>query len=239
MLSELRVGPPDAAGSRAIEQYVLDTKLLKADDLSQAMFEQSLAALRGWWFKYTISKGGEIVAWKGGPPDGRRAARIEPPGGVGFLMTSVMDEDGWKEMAKLSFQAPDDATSGNQPWVRQMSHDFGALGSWYGETRFQRQGSADGLLRVDYTHDMLYTPPAKGKAVGELPFTITAADFTAEVAGGSFYFDLQAKRVERVQERFLMKGQIETEVLGQAVAVEVEEDQLITLRILGENPWKE
>jgi len=239
MLSELKASLPDESGSRTVEQYVLETKLLKADDLSQAMFEQSLKALRGWWFKYKLNRGGEIVEWKAGPPDGRRAARVEPPGGTGFLMTSVMDEDGWKEMAKLSFLVPDDATSGNQPWVRQMSHDFGPLGSWYGETSFQRQGTADGLLRVNYQHNMTYKPPAKDQPAGDLPFTITAAEFRPEVAGGSFYFDAQAGRVQRVQERFLVKGAIRTELLGQALTVEVEEDQTIAVRILDENPWQE
>jgi hypothetical protein len=237
MLSELKATPPDAAGSRTVEQYVLETKLLKADELSRPMFAQSLAALRGWHFTYKLIKGGEIAEWKSTPPDGRRTVKVEPPGGAGFLMTSVMDEDGWKEMAKLSFQMPD-TTSGSEPWVRQMSHDFGALGSWYGETRFVRKGTSEGLLQVDYTHDMKYTPPEKGKAVADSPLVITAADFKAEVAGGSYFYNAQANRVERLQERFLVRGAIQTELLGQTVEVEVEEDQMITVRIADTNPWK-
>lgn len=237
LLSELKATPPDADGSRSVEQYVVETKLLKADELSRPMFEQSLAALRGWHFTYKLIKGGEIAAWKSTPPDGRRTVRVEPPGGAGFLMTSVMDEDGWKEMAKLSFQMPD-TTSDGKPWVRQMSHDFGALGNWYGETRFVPKGMSEGLVQIDYTHEMTYAPPDKDKAVGGLPFVIRAAEFKPEVAGGSYFFNAQANRVERLQERFLVRGAIQTEVLGQGVTVEVEEDQMITVRIMDQNPWE-
>jgi hypothetical protein len=237
MLSELRVGVADDKGLRKIEQYVRDTKLLKADELSQGMFEGSLRDLIGWQFTFQVNRRGDIIEWKGGPPAGRKAARVERGAELGFMVTSVMDEDGWKEMAQLSFFVPEEQTAGSQTWVRKMTHDFGPLGSWVGETHYTpKEGQGSAPLQIDYIHKMAYKPPAKG--IGGLPFTVADATFKPEIAAGTFHYDKQAGRVMQVQERFLVKGSLATELLGQAAAVEMEEDQLITVRMLERNPWE-
>ena len=236
MLSELRVGAADDKGLRKIEQYVRDTKLLKVDDLSRGMFEQSLKDLSGWQFTFQVNRRGDILEWKGGPPAGRKAAQVARGVELGFMVTSVMDEDGWKEMAQLSFFVPEEQTAGSQTWVRKMTHDFGPLGSWEGETHYTPK-EASNPLQIDYVHRMTYKPPAKG--VGGLPFTITNATFKPEIAAGAFHYDKQAGRVIQVQERFLVKGALSTELLGTAAEVEMEEDQLITVRMLENNPWEQ
>jgi hypothetical protein len=236
MLSEIRVQPADDKGLRRIEQYVRDTKLLKADELSRGMFEQSLKDLIGWQFTFQVNRRGDILEWKGGPPAGRKTAKVERGGELGFMVTSVMDEDGWKEMAQLSFFVPEEQTAGSQTWVRKMTHDFGALGSWEGETHYTPQEGTN-PLQIDYAHRMTYKPPAKG--IGGLPFTITEANFKPEIAAGAFHYDKQAGRVIQVQERFLVKGAISTELLGQVAEIEMEEDQLITVRMLEKNPWEQ
>lgn len=238
MLSELRVGVADDKGLRKIEQYVRDTKLLKADELSQGMFEGSLRDLIGWQFTFQVNRRGDITLWKGGPPAGRKAAKVERGAELGFMVTSVMDEDGWKEMAQLSFFVPEEQTAGSQTWVRKMTHDFGPLGSWAGETHYTpKEGPGSAPLQIDYVHKMAYKPPARG--IGGLPFAVTDAKFTPEIAEGKFHYDKQAGRVIQVQERFLVKGALATELLGQAAAVEMQEDQLITVRMLERNPWEQ
>jgi hypothetical protein len=201
------------------------------------MFEQSLRDLIGWQFTFQVNRRGDITEWKGGPPAGRRAAKVERGAEAGFMVTSVMDEDGWKEMAQLSFFVPEEQTAGSQTWVRKMTHDFGPLGSWEGETHYTPKEGAANPLQIDYVHRMTYKPPAKG--IGGLPFTITEATFKPEIAAGMFQYDKQAGRVLQVQERFLVKGALSTELLGQAAAVEMEEDQLITVRMLEKNPWEQ
>jgi hypothetical protein len=238
MLSELRVGVPDDKGLRKIEQYVRDTKLLKADELSQGMFEGSLRDLVGWQFTFQVNRRGDIMEWKGGPPAGRKAAKVERGAELGFMVTSVMDEDGWKEMAQLSFFVPEEQTAGSQTWVRKMTHDFGPLGSWAGETHYTpKEGQGSAPLQIDYVHKMAYKPPDKG--IGGLPFTVSEANFKPEIAAGTFHYDKQAGRVIQVQERFLVKGNLAIDLVGQAAAVEMEEDQLITVRMLERNPWEQ
>lgn len=236
MLSELDVSAADDQGVRKITQYVRDTKLLKADDLSRGMFEHSLRDLKDWKFTYQVNRRGDILQWKGGPPAGRKAARVERGAELGFMVTSVMDEDGWKEMAQLSFFVPEEQTAGSQTWVRKMTHDFGALGNWAGETHYTPKEGSD-PLQIDYVHKMTYAPPARG--IGGLPFAVGDAKFTPEIAGGTFHYDKQAGRVIQVQERFLVKGALTADLLGQAAAVEMEEDQLITVRLLEQNPWEQ
>ncbi|MEX2175553.1 MAG: hypothetical protein WD872_14415 [Pirellulaceae bacterium] len=237
LLSELTIGAADEAGSFAVDQVVRQTQLLKADELSRSMFEQSLAELKGWQFHYKLNARREIALWKSSPPTGKRAAPVKPLGAEGFLVTSVMDEDGWKELAQLSFIVPD-LQSRNASWSRSLSHDFEPLGSWYGETRFTPQGVEHGVLRIDFVHEMVYTPPAKGKDKGALPFTIKEAKFRPEAAGGTIDYDTRAKRVQRAQEHFHVKGVLTAEVLGQEAGIEVEELQTIGVRLTEQNPWK-
>jgi hypothetical protein len=235
ILSEIKPAPPDDEGSIAVSQVVLDTKLLKSDDLSRAMFQESLAALKGWQFTYKLNSRRMITEWKAAPPDGRKALGLDLKGAKGFLVTSVMDDDGWKELAQLSFFVPP-TENDSKSWRRSMQHNFGPLGSWYGETTFAPQAKRDGLEQIGFAHKMEYRPPEKD--LGELPFKIEKAMLKPESAGGTLQFDTKAQRVVAAQEAFVVRGGMAVTVLGQGMEVEVEEQQLTTLRLLEQNPWK-
>lgn len=237
ILSELTVGQPDEKGFREVQQVVKDTQLVKADALSQAMFAGSLKRLIGWQFSYTLNFRNEVVEIRG-PDDGKKIAPVKPPGAQGFLVTSVMDEDGWKELAELSFFTPDPKGMQNQSWTRQMTHNFEPLGSWFGETTFVPRGQERGVMRIDYAHKLTYKPPAKGATgAGGLPFKINNADLKAGTAGGIIYFDTGQKRVQSAQEQFHVRGSITADALGQALTIPIEEKQAITVRIVDQYPW--
>jgi len=235
LLSELRLGPPDERGIRKVDQIVKNARLISADDLSRGYYEESLRKIVGWQFSYRLNAGGEVLELTSSPADGRRAVRVEPKGLEGFLLTSVMDEAGWKELAQLSFFVPNQQARSNQPMVRQMTHDFGSLGSWSGTTSFRPQGTQKGIQRFDYVHDMTYKPPEKG--AGDLPFAVADAKFVPDVAGGSIYFDAKKGRVQAAQERFQVRGEISADVLGQAAAIQVQEQQAISVRLFDQDPW--
>jgi hypothetical protein len=233
MLSELKVGDPDPEGVRTVGQSVLDTRLLKADALSQANYDASLKKLKGWQFSYMLSKDGEVLKMIAGPADAPMAAKIEPMGGKGFLVTSVMDEAGWKELAQMSFYVPDEQASGNKRQLRQMTHDLGPLGSFVGETSFLPKGKQQGLLRIDYAHKLAYRGPAKDAPAGDLPFAIKGADLRPEIAGGSIWYDQKAKRVRQAEDHFRVKGEIATDLAG----IQIEEEQAMTVKLTDVNPW--
>lgn len=237
LLSELRVGEPDAEGIRTVAQSILDTRLVAADAISQPMFEASLKKLKGWQFSYTLGKDGEVLKMMAGPADAPKAAKVEPMGGMGFLVSSVMDEAGWKELAQLSFYVPDEQASGNKRQLRQMTHDFGPLGSFTGETSFVRKGTQQGLLRIDYAHKLTYRGPGKDVPGGDLPFAVKGADLRPDIAGGSIWFDVKAKRVRQAEDHFRLKGEIAIEIAGMPVGMQVEEEQAMTVRLTDKNPW--
>lgn len=236
ILSQLRSVGPDAEGQLAVDQVVLETRLVKSDELSGAMFEASLAELRGWQFSYKLSSRREVTDWKASPPDGRKVAAVTPKGGTGFLVTSVMDEDGWRELAQLSFFQPQPTSGGGKSWRRPMQHNFGPLGHWYGETQFTPQAKRSGTQQIAFVHKLEYRPPEKD--LGELPFTIEKATLRPETAGGTIHYDHQVDRVQSAQETFLVRGSLDVSLLGQSATVEVEEQQLTTLRLHEQNPWE-
>jgi hypothetical protein len=236
ILSELYVEAPDGQGVRVVQQAVLDTRLIRADQLSQATFAGSLRELKGSRFRFKVNARGDVSELAANPKGGRQAVAVEQQGNKGFLMTSVMDPDGWKEVAEWTFFAPPAQNNGSLPWSRRITHDYGPLGSWYGETQFRRSASQNGLLRIDFAHQLAYQPPAKD--TGSLPFAIKSASLRPEVAGGVIDFDSRVGRIAAVQERFVLKGTINTELVGQEAAIELAETQNIVVRLFESHPWK-
>ena len=232
-LSQLDVGAPDAEGIRTVGQSVMDTKLIKADQLSQAQLEESLKKLKGWQFSYTLSKDGEVLKMMAGPADAPVAGKVAPKGAEGFIVTSVMDEAGWKELAQISFYVPDEQASGNKRQLRQMTHDFGPLGSFSGETSFVRKGMQQGLLQIDYAHKLNYRGPGKGAAFAGSPLTVSGADLRPDIAGGSIWYDQKAKRVRQAVDHFHVKGEIATNI----AALPIEEQQMMVVKLTEVNPW--
>jgi len=236
ILSELKVGEPNQEGLREVSQQVKNTRLVTADATSRGTFEKSLRDLIGWQFSYTLDSHGEVVAIRS-PRTGAQIAAVNPAGGQGFLVSSVMDEDGWKELAGLSFFNPSDQDMKKQTWMRQMTHNFEPLGSWQGETTYNVARQQQDVLQINYKHNLTYKPPAAGGGVGGLPFKIANANFKAEFAGGAIYFNRASRRVQSVEERFHVRGAIGANMLGQNISVPIEEKQTIKIGISTTNPW--
>lgn len=235
ILSELYVDEPDAQGVQMVEQAVIDTRLLRADELSQATFTNSLRELKGWRCRYKVHRQGEVTDLTVTKKGGRETVAVAPMGAQGFLLTSVLDADGWREIAELTFFVPQSQETDSAPWTRRATHDFGPLGSWYGMTRYEPRAVKDGLRQIDFTHQLAYQPPAKD--VGGLPFTIVSATLKPDVAGGSIQLDEQKRRVVSAQEKFQVRGIINAELAGQSVPIELQESQSIQVRVFDRKPW--
>ncbi|MCH7725833.1 MAG: DUF4339 domain-containing protein [Planctomycetes bacterium] len=236
MLSQLQVSEPDADGIRRVAQVVLDTKLDKADELSRAIFQESLLALRGHQFSFKLNRLHEVFDFRG-HKDNKKAKKVDVLGGQGFLVSSVMDKDGWTELAQLSFFLPRPQARIGETWRGQMAHDWGPLGSWSGSTTYKLKSRQDDIIQVDYAYEMVYSPPAKGRR--DLPFQINSARFTPVAAGGAIQYSDRQKRVTVAVERFHVQGVLETVVLGQVARIQIEEKQAIQVRLFDQNPWKQ
>jgi hypothetical protein len=162
-------------------------------------------------------------------------------GQQGMFVSSAIDDDGWKEIAALSFFQPDKPPKYLGQWERPMKHDWGGLGSWAGKTAYKYQGQADrgmneDVHRIEYRHAMKYAPP--GKDAPALPFAVTDARFQPKEAAGEILFDARAGRVTSATEIFHVQGQLTVTLLGQGTTMGLEERQAFKVRIHVQNPWE-
>ena len=234
ILSKLELRPRAADGSREVSQVIEQTRLEMAGDTSRELYESALRNLIGQQYTFTLNSRDEVVKFTGFGGT-TTSAPVERSGAGGFMVVTVIDQDGWKEIAQLSFLQPDRSIAAGQPWTRPMSHDFNELGSWQGTTTFTLQGPEGAGTRYNYVHDMTYTPPKGGP--GLLPFDISDADFKATKAEGSFVFDPTHGHVTDVRETFEMEGSLGASMLAGAAAVKLREHQELTIQLSRQNPW--
>jgi hypothetical protein len=218
-----------ADGSRKVLHYIQDTQLIAADELSRETFAKSLERLKSQQLAYTVNSLGEVIEFTG-HKNNLKAIAVDAPALQGFAVTSVIDQDGWKELAALTFLIPDPKLKTSaKTWHRPMNHDWGPLGSWSGSTTLKRRGTVKGIQEIEYSHYMHYTKP--GAAGEALPFKITDARFEPQKAGGRLEFDTQKQQVRLVQEAFEVRGVVTAVVLGQSLEIQLSEQQLIEIRI--------
>ena len=236
ILSEIQVSRPDDRGHRTVDQVIVATHLVNADPMSKDSLAKSLKDLEGWQFSAKLNSHGGVIEWNSGPKPGRSVLEVKPKDLTGFLMTHVMDEDGWKELTQLSFFRPDPAAAQDGTWEHQMTHDFGSLGHWSGMTRYQRGDQKEKLTLFNYTHDLEYFPPTE--EASDLPFDLVDVKFRSETAEGRIYYDEASDRVAGVEETFVLRGTLAIELLGQLANVETSEQQALVIMLTPDNPWR-
>ena len=233
VLSSLSVDRRSPDGSLSVTQQVERAELTRGDALTQAIIGELLGKLVGSTFRIEFDAEGRVVAMEGAKGRIRAAAASDPLGGQSLLMASIIDPDGWKEIAELTFFRPQ-ARSAGEKWDRPVTHSWGPLGIWSGRAAYANQGREGTLDRFDYSLKLGYQPPKGG--AGGLPFQIVRSDFRHQEAGGNIEFDAAKGRVVRAQERFPVKGNLTIGLLGQETPVELDESQDFLVRILDEKP---
>ncbi|MDA1018014.1 MAG: hypothetical protein O3A00_26595 [Planctomycetota bacterium] len=222
-----------ADGTRTLKQTILDARLDQADPLARATIGSAANAMKGRVFEITLAANMDVTSFKGQNVQ----AQVAPVAGLGaqaFMMSSLIDTDGWKELAQITFFQPTVDVTKQPTWQRDMRHDWGPLGSWIGKTNFQFKGEANGVATFDYAHDMRYTAPTGN--VGNLPFKISQAQFQPQQAAGSITFDKQTGRVTRAAERFHVRGTLGTALLGQDVRINLDDKQSFDIQVSDVNP---
>jgi hypothetical protein len=219
-------------GGLDVEQKIEAAKLLQSNGATQALFSDLLRKLTGTTFTMGFDPGRELVRFE--QAKDRPQAAGGPAVGQALVLASLIDQDGWKELAQYSFFQPYKPLRPGIRWERSMLHSWGFLGSWTGHVSFKYAGQQGELQRFPYTFKLTYVPPkAEAHAV---PFSISRASFKHGEAGGTIYFDPGKGRVSHVEERFPVKGQMSIEVLGQSLPVELAEEQSFQVRLLDSDP---
>ncbi len=233
LVSRFTVTKKEADGSLRIEQKVEGVRLDNADPGLREQLNDLLKKTRGATFEMTLNPRREVVAFKGGQEALKVFTGANPLGGTSFLLWSFLDQDGWKELAEVSFFRPREPVRKGDRWARPMTHSWGPLGSWTGQVGYVHLGRQGPVERYDYGLDLGYKPPA---GAGGLPFAVGKADFRLLTARGAIGFDPERGRVILAEERFHVRGVLAVTALGVETAVEMDEAQLFQLRLHDRNP---
>lgn len=231
--SSFEVHPADERGNRKVVQTITDAVLIAADPMSKAVFAQSLAAMPGRSYTYKLSRYAEVVSMEG-HRDNLKAVEVEKkPESAGMLMTNVIDEDGWKELAQWTLFQPLNTGRTRRTFSRRTTHDWGSLGSWYGKTNFTAGRAAGDRRLYRFEHQLQYTPP-EGPATqvtAGIPLEIQGAKFRLYDARGEIDYDRKRERVRTVREIFHAGGTVSTTMLGIQSAVDIDETQSFTITV--------
>ncbi len=212
-----------------VVQRVEGSRLIQADATTQGLVLPALAKMPGTTFRMQFGPNMEMVRFVGQGPallvGGGAFA-----GGFGLQTASLLDLDGWREMAQATFFQPAPGLTPRTSWARPMVHNWGPLGGWVGQTLFVYSGRQGNLHQFSYGHRMNYVAPRGGGA--GLPFQVAGAAFQPQVADGTIVFDAERGRVQSGQERFRVVGRINIVILGQPAPVDIEEEQMFQFRLV-------
>src|SRR5262249_3759427 len=124
-----------------------------------------------------------------------------------------------------------------EKWARKLTHSWGPLGSWSGQTVYAAAGKQLGMERINYVNDITYQAP-RG-AGRDLPFAVKKADFRPLAAAGAILFDAGRRRVANAEETSRVRGSVVVAAGDIEAAVEMDETQVFRVRITEATPGKE
>jgi hypothetical protein len=227
IVSRFTVKKRNDDGSLIVEQKIESAKLLLADELTKSAVAGAVAQLPGATFTLQLSPKMDVTKFAGGV-GGPKVGALQLGGGMGMQMTSLLDRDGWKELAQATFFQMDQPLAANARWLKPMTHNWGSLGYWSGQIHYHYKGKQENLHRVAYGLQLAYKAPGPG-AVGMMK--VNGANFQIQQAEGMLLFDSARGKVVAAEERFRVRGFINANLLGQNTQVEIEEDQHFAIRI--------
>lgn len=233
VVSQLMLERSGVPPTTKITQIIEDTRLVAADDSSRESFGKALEGLKRQQYTYRLNHRGEVIEFTG-HKETREAIPLDLASATGFQLTSVIDEDGWKELAELTFVAPPEGQQAGETWKRQMTHDWGALGRWSGVTTFAVQPPRENISQIMFNREMKYT--AAGPGSSGLPFQIREANFELQRASGAIEFDVMARRVQRATEYFDVRGTLTAELAGVGIPIKLTEQQQIEIKLSEQRP---
>jgi hypothetical protein len=227
-VSRFTIDKVEHDGGLVVRQKVQEARFSDGDPAMQALLNDALKKTQDATFEMSLNDKGEVTRFKG-PKDAVNVfGNNNPLTGRTFLLWSFLDEDAWKELAQITFFQPDRALRPGATWSRRLSHSWGSLGRWDGQTAYRAEGKQAGRERIAYAHEMTYQPPRGG---GDLPFLVKRADFKPLVAGGVILFDAERGKVAVAEETFRVRGAVLVSAGDVEAAVEMDETQVFRLRI--------
>jgi hypothetical protein len=237
LVSSFQVKKKTADGGLIVRQKVESVQLTSADAALQYQLKTLLQQMRGTTFTLTLDAHHKVTKFEGEVDALKVLGGKNLLGGDTLLLWSFLDQDGWKELAEITFFQPGRHRDKGEKWSQPLSHNWGPLGSWSGKVNYAVTGKDGDVARIDYLFDLAYKPPSK-KSTG-LPIEIGKAAFQLQNSGGAILFDTGKGRVSAAEERFQVRGRVPVAALGVTTLIDMEEVQLFQVRIVDQNPLKE
>lgn len=228
--SRLTVEQVGRDGSLGVRQVIEGAKLVGCDPSMREALGDALKKAAGAKFEIAVGPDGVVTGLTGPKDPVRVLAGNDPANGQTVRVWSLLDADGWKELAGLTFLRPAKPPRVGDRWARPIAHNWGPLGEWAGRTTFVATAKAGGADRIEYAHELAYRPSAAG-AGRELPFQLRRADFRVLAAGGAVLYDAAKDRVSAADETFRVRGALLVSLGGTDATVEMEEAQVFRLRV--------
>jgi hypothetical protein len=201
---------------------------MQADPLTRATLVGAVAELPGMIYTLALNPNMDVTQFQAGAE-----IKMQPvAGGQGLQMASLLDRDGWKELAQATFFQMDQPLKLNARWTKPMKHAWGALGSWTGKINTYA-GPEEKLHKVTYALQMKHRALPGGQLGG---MTINGASFQTQEAGGVLLFDAQRGKVVAAEERLRVKGVVNASLLGQNMLIEISENQHFLIRTHDKKP---
>src|SRR5262245_10585272 len=227
IMSRFTVKDASADGSLVVEQKVVSAKLLFADELTKPGVTGAVAQLPGATYTLHLTPKMDVTRFEGAVA-GPKVGALQFDGGLGVQMTSLLDRDGWKELAQSTFFQMDEPLQSGARWSKPHTHNWGSLGAWSGKIHYAYSGQQDGYHKIAFGSQLAF----KAAAASQLGLlTVQSADFKSPQSGGTLFFDAVKGKVVAAEERFRVTGVLNASLLGQNTPIEIDEDQHFLIRI--------
>jgi hypothetical protein len=227
IVSRFTVKDASADGLLVVEQKVVSAKLLFADELTKPAVAGAVAQMPGSTYTLHLNAKMDVTKFEGAVA-GPKVGAMNLDGGLGVQMTSLLDRDGWKELAQSTFFQMDEPLQSGARWSKPHAHNWGSMGGWSGKIHYAYAGQQDGYHKIAFGSQLAYKPPATSQ-LGLL--TVQSADFKTPQTGGTLFFDAVKGKVVAAEERFRVTGVLNASLLGQNTPIEIDEDQHFLIRI--------
>ena len=228
----MRVSPFDH--SLTITQKVETTKFEAADDLSKAILTKMLKDLTGKTITIRLGADGEVVRIEGVPEP--QAATVNGLDVRGVMLNSLIDEDGWKELTKATLFTPPSPLCENRDVERTADSQLGTIGGLERAIGLHIRRPERKLQSFTYKLNLRYLPPAAAENQNTLPFKIADPRFRTKKAEGTLLYDPAKNRLSKMAETFHVAGQMQIQVAGQNLPLQLEESQEFQLELFDKRP---
>ncbi|WP_143393367.1 hypothetical protein [Fimbriiglobus ruber] len=225
-LTVTKIGPD---GGATVTQTIEGGRLVDADPTMRESLTAALAQIKGAALEIVVGPTGDVVRIRVPKDPVRLLVREDPVAGKVLRVWSLLDEDGWKELAGITFFQPVQPLQRGRTWARNLTHDWGALGEWRGRTVYTDTGRQGADERITYAHALSHRPPQK--VAENMPVRVLAAEFAPVTANGVILYDPVRGRVSAAEEVFRVKGAVSVSTGVGPAAIEVEEEQGFRLRV--------